>query len=189
MGTGTLMAPSLPPSPCLPTGPAARGSDQEAMGKSPGAGAGAGGPRLFSPPPLRCSPLHCSLPREGVGATCTWPGQERKVTHTKFNNQQRHILAGPCSHQAIPSTACSLLGLHRTRFSGQKRGEQARAASVCRGSLRGTSWTAGGGKGGGAWASRPRAGAPRAEVCPAPPQSSLLGQVNSGCCFGTRRSR
>lgn len=179
---------SIPPTLSLPANwPGSPGKRPGSNGQAP-QGRGQG-PRLFSPPPLRCSPLHCSLPREGVGATCTWPGQERKVTHTKFNNQQRHILAGRCSHQAIPPHSVqSPWPAPNSLLGPEKRG-----AGPCRVSLSrlppwhllDRRWR----ERGGAWASRPHAGAPRAEVCPTPPQSSLLGQVNSGCCFGTRRSR
>lgn len=55
------------------------------------------------PPPLQSS-TSAGVPSLGRawGGTCTWPDQERKVTHTKFNNQQRHILAASCSPQAVP---------------------------------------------------------------------------------------
>lgn len=87
-GHGPQAAPSSPPHSRLPTDLSA----PEPEGQSPQGGAwlpGSLGPALDSP----TSP-GSSLPGER-GGTCTWPGQEGKVTHTKLNNQQRHILAAP----------------------------------------------------------------------------------------------
>lgn len=74
-----------------------------------------------------------SLPREGVGGTCTWPGQERKVTHTKFNNQQRHILAAPCSPQAVPPPRVqSLWPAPNSLLGPEERGAGPRCVSLSR---------------------------------------------------------
>lgn len=179
-GTGTPMAPSFPPSPCLPTSQSAPGTERQV----PKAGA-------WAPTSFILHLCGCSLPREGVGTTRTQPDQERKVTHTKFNNQQRHILAGPLCPQRAVSLACTELA-SRARREGSRptQCQSVEAPSVVPPGpqVEGS---------GGAWASRPHAGAvtagallPRPWVKPAPGhQSSLLGQVNNGCCFGTRRSQ
>lgn len=112
--------------------PACQSTDQplEPRGKSPRAGA-------WAPTASILHLCRCPLPREGVGGTCIWPGQERKVIHTKFNNQQRHILAGPLlapgrpTPQPAVSLACTELASRaRREGSGPTLRQSVEAPSV-----------------------------------------------------------
>lgn len=66
------------------------------------------------------------------------------MTHTELDNQQRRIWASPLLPPGCPAPACSLFGLHPTRFLGGRGGSCSvglSAPSVA------ASWTSGGGHG------------------------------------------
>lgn len=145
-GHGPQAAPSSPPHPRLPTDLSA----PEPEGQSPQGGAwlpGSLGPALDSP----TSP-GSSLPGER-GGTCTGPGQEGKVTHTKLSNQQRRILAAPAP-PGCPTPRVQSLRPEPNTLLGQKRGGLPPRRSLSAPSVA-ASWTVGGGHGRRASASCP----------------------------------
>lgn len=138
------------------------------------------GPQLFNPPPLWAAPSLGS-----AGGTCTWPGQEGKVTHTKFNNQQRQEFGRPRPRPARPSCSPRAVSSPEPNtLLGQKREGLPLRQSLSAPSVA-ASWTVGGGHGRQASASCPPHGGcncgvllPRPRPGPGPPQSSLsLGRL------------
>lgn len=100
-----------------PSSPHPHLSAPETAGQGPQGGAwlpGSLGPSSLTPPPLWAAPSLGS-----VRGTCTWPGQEGKVTHTKFNNQQRQIWPPPLP-PGCPTPCVQSLRLNPTRFLGRR---------------------------------------------------------------------
>lgn len=179
------LRPPHPLSPCL-THLSAPGTERQVpQGRS--LTAKEPGPLAVHPPRLRAAP---SLGSMGGWGTCTWPGQEGRVTHTKFDNQQRHVLAGPLLPPGCPTPRVQSLRPAPNTLLRRKRGAGSRCDGLSAPSVA-ASWTVGGGHGETSlgllppalglqlWGVPPQAGALPWATTVLP----LLGQVNNCCCF------